>query len=218
MALDIPVPTQSPFDDPDQYLPLILSAIEGFLLARDVWTPETYDEARGYMEQLKVYAVECWGKCGGESMIGEIKIWSKSNVPLGYLSCNGQAVSRVDYQALYDIIGTAYGMGDGVTTFNVPNLSDRSPMGIGATAGSVGSPSGSFTHTLTTDQMPAHTHGQTINGITANSAGTSGGGFKYGAANSNNTSPAATLSAGNGQAHNNLHPVLAVHFIIFAGV
>jgi microcystin-dependent protein len=216
MALDIPVPTESPYDDPDQYLPLILSAIEGFLLAKDVWSPETYEDARGYIEQLKVYAVECWGKCGDGTMIGEIKIWSTSNVPVGYLLCNGQEVSRVDYQALFDMIGTTYGAGDG-TTFNLPDLRDRSPMGVNTIVG-LGDFEGERTHTLDIAEIPQHAHGQTINGIAANSAGTSGGGFKYGAANSNNTSPAATLSAGSGDPHNNLHPVIGLNFIIFAGV
>lgn len=79
MALDIPVPSASPYDDPDQYLPLILSAIEGFLLAQDVWTPETYSDARGYMEQLKRYVVDCWGKCEDvmySVSFGEFHAWS----------------------------------------------------------------------------------------------------------------------------------------------
>jgi hypothetical protein len=57
MALDIPLPTASPNDDPLQYIPLLLSAIEGFLLARDVWEPADYDDARQYMEQLMSYIV-----------------------------------------------------------------------------------------------------------------------------------------------------------------
>ena len=68
MALDIPLPTQMPEDDPAQYIPLLLSAIEGFLLMPDVWTPATYPDARQYMEQLKKYVVDCFGKCS-EPMI-----------------------------------------------------------------------------------------------------------------------------------------------------
>ena len=47
-----------------------------------------------------------------------------ANVPTGWLVCNGQAVSRTTYSALYNVIGTKYGTGNGSTTFNVPNLSD----------------------------------------------------------------------------------------------
>lgn len=220
MALDIPVPSASPYDDPDQYLPLILSAIEGFLLAQDVWTPETYSDARGYIEQLKRYVVDCWGKCGDGAMIGEIKIWSKSNVPAGYLSCNGQAVSRTDYQALFDVISTAYGSGNGTTTFNVPNLSDRSPMGLGATSGAVGSQSGAFTHQLITNELPAHNHRLRVgNGASAFQL-IGGGGSNPTVANgvTTSTTPINSGDTGGGASHNNLHPVLAVHFIIFAGV
>jgi len=57
MALDIPLPTASPADDPLQYIPLVLSAIEGFLLARDVWEADDYPEAYSYMQELMEYLV-----------------------------------------------------------------------------------------------------------------------------------------------------------------
>lgn len=215
MALDIPVPTASPYDDPEQYLPLILSAIEGFLLMPDVWTPATYTDARGYMEQLKHYVVDCWGKCGDGVMIGEIRVWSKSNVPNLYLSCNGQAVSRTTYADLYNVIGTAYGAGDGSTTFNVPNLSDRSPMGQG-TVGAVGSQAGALTHTLTVDELPAHQHRVPKTSATINAA------VNVASPTARTDNPATphimTDATGGDEPHNNLHPVLIVHFIIFAGV
>ena len=58
----------------------------------------------------------------GVNPIGTIIAVSHNSIPDGYLSCNGQAVSRTEYSALFDLIGTTYGAGDGSTTFNLPDL------------------------------------------------------------------------------------------------
>ena len=63
--------------------------------------------------------------------IGEIIAYAGSNEPLGWLKCDGRAVSRTTYSALFDVIGTTYGSGDGSTTFNLPNFVDRFPVGAG---------------------------------------------------------------------------------------
>lgn len=77
--------------------------------------------------------------CAGEEIVtagwvrnaclipGEIIIWSAPNPPAGYLVCNGAAISRTTYAALFSVIGTTWGVGDGNTTFNLPNLIDRAP-------------------------------------------------------------------------------------------
>ncbi len=56
---------------------------------------------------------------------GAVMPFAGDNVPDGFLLCNGQAVSRKTYQGLFGIIGVKYGVGDGSTTFNVPNLAER---------------------------------------------------------------------------------------------
>ena len=67
--------------------------------------------------------------------------WSESSVPSGFLECDGAAVSRTTYAALFAIVGTTYGAGDGSTTFNIPNLQDNIPVGksnnkaVGSTGG-----------------------------------------------------------------------------------
>jgi|TARA_R100001443_G_scaffold3589_2_gene11300 microcystin-dependent protein len=98
--------------------------------------------------------------------------WSSSSVPTGFLECNGQAVSRSTYSALFAIISTTYGTGDGASTFNVPNLSDNVAIGksnnkaLASTGGantvaSAGNVGGSTANaTLSTSQLASHSHPQ----------------------------------------------------------
>ena len=89
-----------------------------------------------------------------------------------WLACNGQAVSRTVYDDLYDVIGTTFGTGDGSSTFNVPDLRGRVPVGDDTMAGStatrmpdsadnIGNSGGTIEETIGTANMPAHTHHQT---------------------------------------------------------
>ena len=96
--------------------------------------------------------------------------WSDSSVPSGFLECNGAAVSRSTYSALYAIVGTTYGAGDGSSTFNLPDLQDNVMVGksgtkaIGSTGGantvtSTGNVGGSTANaTLTSAQLATHNH------------------------------------------------------------
>lgn len=63
--------------------------------------------------------------------IGWIMMWAGSSAPTGFLLCDGSAISRSTYSVLFGIIGTAFGAGDGSTTFNLPDLRGRIPMGVG---------------------------------------------------------------------------------------
>jgi microcystin-dependent protein len=62
---------------------------------------------------------------------GVIKMWPTATAPTGYLVCNGQAVSRTTFAALFSVLGTTFGVGNGSTTFNVPNYTNRMPIGAG---------------------------------------------------------------------------------------
>jgi microcystin-dependent protein len=96
--------------------------------------------------------------------------WSSSSVPSGFLECNGQAVSRSTYSALFAIVGTTYGAGDGSTTFGLPDLQDNVPVGksnnkaLASTGGAntvapTGNVAGSTANaTLSTAQLAAHAH------------------------------------------------------------
>tara|TARA_B100000925_G_scaffold38580_1_gene25260 strand:- start:3032 stop:3781 length:750 start_codon:yes stop_codon:yes gene_type:complete len=101
-----------------------------------------------------------------------------SSLPTGYLNCDGTAASRSTYAALFALIGTTYGTGDGSSTFNLPNLSSRMMIGksgtysLGSTGGATTdsfTPSGSVSvsvsnHTLTLSQIPSHSHFVTNSG------------------------------------------------------
>jgi microcystin-dependent protein len=91
------------------------------------------------------------------SITGQIIMWGGSVVPSGYLACDGSAVSRATYSNLFGIIGTVWGVGDGSTTFNVPDLRGRSPLGAGP-SDALGATGGARTVTLATAEIPAHTH------------------------------------------------------------
>jgi len=100
-----------------------------------------------------------------EGTIGEIRIFAGNFVPRGWASCQGQPLSIASNDVLFAIIGTLYG-GDGTTTFNLPDLRGRIPIGTGQGPGlpdyTLGSQVGEETVTLTSDQMPAHSHAATV--------------------------------------------------------
>ena len=94
----------------------------------------------------------------GAVPVGAMMMWAAAAAPLEWQLCQGQAISRASYPTLFALIGSTYGAGDGSTTFNVPNLQQRFPLGkstagVGATLGEAG---GTISHQHT---VPAHTHG-----------------------------------------------------------
>jgi microcystin-dependent protein len=103
---------------------------------------------------------------------GTILPWSAASLPTGFLECAGAAVSRSTYSALFAIVGTTYGAGDGSSTFNLPNLADNVPIGksnnkaLASTGGAntvavtaTGNVGGSTANaTLSTAQLASHSH------------------------------------------------------------
>lgn len=88
---------------------------------------------------------------------GVVITYAGSTAPEGWLLCDGSAVSRDTYATLFNVIGTTYGVGDGSTTFNLPDLSGRVVIGVSGTH-ALASTGGSETHTLTESELPAHSH------------------------------------------------------------
>jgi microcystin-dependent protein len=103
------------------------------------------------------------GGGGTADIAGSIKLWGGSTEPTDWMFCDGRALSRDAYPSLFAKIGTTYGAGDGTTTFNLPNITNRFAVGAGglypngATGGSADAVVVSHTHTLTD---PGHRHSQ----------------------------------------------------------
>ena len=106
---------------------------------------------------------------GGDSTpIGTLLDFAGTNIPAGYLLCDGRAISRTEYSALFTAIGTTWGTGDGSTTFNLPNLCGRTTIGVGTITDSssntatysIATVSGEIKHKLASNEsgIAAHTH------------------------------------------------------------
>lgn len=165
------------------------------------------------------------------SPAGMVSQFAGATAPTGWLLCDGTAVSRTIYAALFTAIGTTYGAGDGSTTFNVPNLQGRVPAGKAGsgTFATLGGTGGAETHTLTVAQLPSITgdvrfhggeNGSNVwqpSGVFSTSDVRSG---QYRAAGGivNDASSVGPLlrfnNGGQGQAHNNLQPYIIMNYII----
>ncbi|WNJ19942.1 tail fiber protein [Pontibacter sp. G13] len=96
-----------------------------------------------------------------EAYIGEIRLFGGNYAPEGWALCNGQILAIQDNPALFSLLSNSYG-GNGTTTFGLPNLQGRAPVGSGTGVGLstryLGQAYGSDFTVLTVDQLPAHTH------------------------------------------------------------
>jgi microcystin-dependent protein len=154
-----------------------------------------------------------------EPFLGEVRIMSFNYPPRGWAFCNGQLLPINQNQALFSLLGTMYG-GNGQTTFALPNFQGRLPvhLGSGLTQGQAG---GEVSHTLTTTEMPAHSHlaraGSGVANQLTGAAGlwANGGQPAYSSAAPNAAMRAdAVTSVGGSQPHNNMSPYLVLNFCI----
>ena len=100
------------------------------------------------------------GSWTGLIPVGVVQAYAGTSPPPGWLLCNGAEVSRTTYASLFTVIGIAYGAGNGTSTFNLPDLRDRVPVGIGTTFNMRGASGGSATSTAShTHNLQNHTHG-----------------------------------------------------------
>lgn len=169
------------------------------------------DEPKGLKPQRRceLYSEE------DDVITGTILAYGGSSVPSGYLDCDGSAVSRTIYAALFSAIGTTWGAGDGSTTFNLPDLRGRAVIGSGQGSGLTNRPlaetGGTETHTLATSEIPGHTHSALGGGnfVASNAGGgadlSPGTGYQQ---------EASTASTGGGDAHQNMMPFAVVKAII----
>jgi len=162
----------------------------------------------------------------GGAPAGVVLPFAGSTAPSGWLLCYGQAVSRTTYVDLFTAIGVAFGAGDGSTTFNLPDMRGRVPGGkddMGGTAASrlttagsgvdgatLGAAGGSQTHTLTSAQIPAHTHSI----VALGSRNTTAGGSETIADSSGGVTMNTNANTGGGSAHPITQPTLVLNHII----
>lgn len=174
----------------------------------------------------------------GLALTGEIKMGGWASSPAGWLLCDGSAVNRTTYADLFNAIGTSYGVGDGTTTFNVPDFRGRGPVGAGTgsglTARALGQTGGEEAHILTLGELaqhshtvtdPQHSHGINSPGglivVQDNTAtnGIVGGAIQKmqgrGDVTINNGATGITVqNTGSNTAHNNMQPYGVATFVI----
>ncbi len=161
--------------------------------------------------------------------IGQITLFGGNYEPVGWKFCQGQLLSTSEYQALFSILGTAYG-GDGRTTFALPDLRGRAPLHVGGSTGEgeglseyhLGEKLGVENVAITASTMPSHNHELKANNTEGDSAAPSGNLL----ATPNNAiyqsasnlvamnSAAITTHTASGDTHNNMQPYLCINFII----
>lgn len=142
--------------------------------------------------------------------IGMYGWFAGEKAPTNWLRCDGQEISRTEYKELFNAIGTTYGVGDGSTTFNLPNVNLENRTLVGSSGDgefSVGNTGGEKEHTLTIDEMPSHKHGVgyvggNANGNHAGMPGTSAEPNSY-------NNELFINSKGGDQPHNNMQPYMA---------
>jgi microcystin-dependent protein len=162
-----------------------------------------------------------------EPFIGEIRMFGGTFAPPGWSFCDGSLLSISANDALFNLLGTTYG-GDGQTTFGLPDLRGRLPIHAGNLPGGptfiLGQQAGSETVTVTTAQMPGHSHAVLASSSPADGADPTGNVVAgsdtvnfYGPANPDKSAAmnaGFVGSAGGSQPHDNVQPFLCVSFII----
>lgn len=156
-----------------------------------------------------------------EPFLAEIRMMSFGFPPKGWATCDGQLIPINQNQALFALLGTTYG-GDGRTTFALPDLRGRTPNHTGGQGHFLGERGGEATHTLSTNEMPAHTHQPFASSDAGNNPvpaglllGNSAPNTLYGPVQNTTALRSNTVSnIGGGQAHENMQPYLTINFSI----
>jgi microcystin-dependent protein len=157
-----------------------------------------------------------------EAFLGQIVAFAGNYAPVNWALCDGKLLPIMQYQALFAILGTTYG-GDGKTTFALPDLNGRTPIGAGRgtglTARNLGEKGGAEKVTLTTAQLPTHVHETSLKTGAAgeHAAATPAKAIlATGDATGSTTAGSSSIMGptGNSMPHENMPPYLAINYII----
>lgn len=158
--------------------------------------------------------------------VGEIRMFAGNFPPVGWMFCDGQLLPISENETLFQLIGTTFG-GDGESTFALPNMQSRIPIHMGTGGGGtyqLAETGGAESITLTTQQIPAHTHPLLVStdpGLGTNPAGAVLGALSPVSIYKANIAPpgvamnaSSVTPVGGSQPHENMQPFLAINFII----
>lgn len=154
-----------------------------------------------------------------EPYLGELRLLAFDFAPRGWAFCEGQILAINEHQSLYSLLGTTYG-GDGRTSFALPDLRGRVPMGA---SGQLGLKQGTETVVLSQQQVPPHSHTLHAAATGANQVGGTGAllaepsatvGAIYGGTAADAALNSASISTTGGQGHENMMPSQAIHWAI----
>jgi|KBSSwiStaDraftv2_1062776.scaffolds.fasta_scaffold61237_1 microcystin-dependent protein len=159
--------------------------------------------------------------------VGEIRMFAGNFPPVGWMFCDGQSLAISENDVLFQLIGTMYG-GDGESTFNLPNLQSRVPIHFGTGADGItyqqAEQAGTESETLTTQQIPNHTHAQlcstgaganTNDPVNAIASKTDLSQYSSAGATVSMGNPAMSSDiSGGSQPHENCQPFLCINYII----
>ena len=143
--------------------------------------------------------------------------WSASTPPSGFLTEDGSAVSRSTYATLFNVIGTKFGVGDGSTTFNLPDSRGRLSVNLNPSDvefDTIGEKYGAKTHILTIAQLPSHNHQQTYGGVDDKNFSGGVGQYPPGDGPGSYNQGHITVPNGGGEAHNEIQPSIVKRYFI----
>jgi microcystin-dependent protein len=189
------------------------------------------EDSGGIYQNTGTFATPTWTLMNIGVPVGTLTMWigTEASVASSWKICDGTAISRTTYASLFAICGTEYGVGDGSTTFNLPDFQTNNVFPRGATddAGR-GTTGGESTHLLTGAESgttahthvitdPGHTHSYTRPYVTGYGSGSGGGSPPSGATTGSSTTGISinnSSAADAGSAHENKPPYVDVHFIV----
>jgi microcystin-dependent protein len=217
------VPVVPPSTDPDleplvgvcfneDWLPFVIGALKQLSL-QTTWDTGAGPTLELTQDRVANLIFQFGEGCPQVFFSGMIVQSASASIPAGYLLCDGSAVSRTIYSALFSAIGTIFGAGDGSTTFNVPDMRGRSPLGAGTGTGlsprALGNTGGEEAHQLTVAELASHSHALQEHPLTGTAVPP-----PLDAADALPHIINSTGSTGNDVAHNTMHPFLVTNFLI----